>query len=158
MKSSKRIIILTMLLTLTLCFSEINAQEFDLKIKGSIVMYDRFPPGAFLNMSGATSTFVVKISKIVEGKEGAEYVLIATNHSFDKKEFDAKKNLQFNLLRIPAFDEKVNNLLYFDTQKTIPALLLSKEAKLEEIPLDRTLPAYIFLGNEYAVKNWKKKI
>lgn len=158
MKSSKYIIILTTILTFALCFSEINAQDFDLKIKGSIIMYSRFSPGSFFNMCGSASTFVVKISKIVDGKESAEYILMATNHSFDKKEFDAKKNLQFNLLRIPAFDEKVTNLIYLDTQKSIPLLLLSKEAKLEEIPLDETLPAYLFLGNKYAAKNWKKKV
>jgi hypothetical protein len=147
MKLSKRLFILTFLFASTLNTYEIQARQIDLKIRGSIVMYDVVPVGFNLSFSGPSMMYVVKISKIISGQESSNYIFVASTKTFKKSDFKANKTIEFTLKRIKACDNKIKNyenLLTAGNGKPIPALKLSSGAKMEDMPLDETLPCYLF--------------
>lgn len=117
-------------------------------------MYDRYSPGALTNMDGASSLYVLKISKVLGGKESSVYILMITMHPFAKSQFNIKKKLQFNLTRARACDDNIKPYLnLFD----ITRLMLSTGVNLNDIPLDEKIPCYLFRGNDYLIKREKNQ-
>lgn len=154
----KFILVLFVFLVFSGNLSESEAQQISLEIQGSIVMYD--PPGFLSNTNGAISTYVVRISEVLSGKESSQYILILTTHKFSKSQFNLKKVQQFKLIRSSGWDDKISNKVNsidtMDKRKNTTRLILSKGVKPEDIPLNETLPCYIFRGNDYPNKWWLK--
>ncbi len=127
--------------------TKIEAQrQIELKIKGSIVIYDVTPEGYNLNYSGASKIYVVKVSKIITGKVDSDYLFVVTNKKFNKGDFKIKKTFEFKLQRAKACDDKIRsfrNLFETEDERYIPRVRLSSGVTLEGMPLDETLPCYV---------------
>lgn len=163
MSSNHRIYLLPALLlsVASLQATAIEAQTFDLKVEAAIVLYHRAatkkPKPSFM---GNEKILVAKVSKVLQGNESSEYILILTGRQFSKADFDVRKLLQFNLTRVKGLDDTVRNRLYFPgsarNETAFARLLFSKGVRREEVPLDKTLPCYLFRGNDYPNEWWKR--
>lgn len=157
---SRCILVLLAFLIIAGGFCRSEAQEISLKIEGSIVMYET--PGFLSNTNGAISTYVVRISRVLSGKEQSQYILLLSTHQFVKDQFNAKTTQEFSLIRSSGWDDKIRNTNDFNEKtakrKRVPFFKLSKGVRLKDLPVDETLPAYVFLGNDYPNEWWKREI
>jgi hypothetical protein len=136
------------------------AQQFDLAIEGSILMYDRTPDTYPHNFYTENSrNYVVKISRIIQGHESSEYILILTVRSFPRSTYDKNKTIRLNLTRMSSCDDKIRDQLNYSeasaTKKARPRLIPSSGVTMKDVPLDTTLPCYLFRGNDYPNEWWR---
>lgn len=139
----------------------IVAQTFDLKVEAAIVLYDRAATRTTRqSFIGVDRVYVAKVSKVLQGHEGSNFILILTGRQFAKRDLNINTKLHFNLTRFGLCDDTVENRLYFPDsardETSTTRLLFSKGVKREDVPMDKTLPCYLFRGNDFP-NEWLKK-
>jgi len=105
-------------LLLIICLIVFNlpvSAKVDLKIEGSIHGYYFAPiewQGSFL---GITNIFVVRISKVLKGKENSEFIVVrfgGEGKEYDPAEFASGKTYPFNLRKIDWEGTTMDRLMY----------------------------------------------
>lgn len=133
------------------------AQTADLKGEVTIVAYDaaatRKSRPSFI---GDEKYYVAKVLKTLSGDVGSDYILILTGQRFEKSSFNIDRMERLDLIRAKGCDDMVRNRFYFSDSagdkiaKT--RLLFSKGVRREDVPLEITLPCYLFRGNNFRTK------
>jgi hypothetical protein len=126
----------------------VSAQKTNLRIKGSVVMYDVTPAALRAQSDGASKLYVVKVFKTISGSEKSVFIFVVTIKELKEKKFDGKRLLEFDLTRARGCDSPIRgfeNLLAPESKaKPIPALKYSEGVDPKDIPRDEVLPCYLF--------------
>lgn len=110
----------------------------DLKIVGRILGYHAWP---LSNMDGFSIPVLIKIKKVIDGSEGAEYITIfalvgGRTSKQIKKAFPLGREIEVELSRMKPFDGAISRY----TKE--PGFVVLKEADPEIVNSDVTVPSY----------------
>jgi hypothetical protein len=104
-------------LLLFLCSQELFAKP-KLKLNGSIVAYAIAPEEWQGSILGITSILIVKVSKVVKGRETSKFIIVrftGKKSNYFDSEFTKEKTFKLNLERTDYCDASIESLLYANT-------------------------------------------
>lgn len=139
----------------------VRAQEKAVRFEGEIVAFDRF--NSLLNVTHVppTQLFLMKISRVVKGKENANYIFVKQRNYDDEtsllKAINAGKyRFTMNLTREPDCDSSLKGL---DKIRIAGRVENSKDFPRIEwlrsdlnIPVDVRFPCYALNGKDFIVQ------
>lgn len=88
----------------------------DLEIKGNVLGYSLSTTKTFSSFVFPTNPLLVKVSKIIKGKEKSEYIIVrlrGESKDYIVDNFGVNKTLTFKLERYEGCDERIKDLMVF---------------------------------------------